>query len=254
MSFVNETLRYVGADGNCVRTSIQQAIGGYRSDLPHTADVEMWMRFAVHSDIAYVRGVDQALYRIHTSNMTIERVPIIDLKQRKAAYDAIFSAYGDIIPDADELHKAVTRKMAREALWLACSAYHRRHLNVVPVEELVSFALSAYPDAEGCRNMGLRWRQLSWPDHFFLPSADSCFPLCTARLTIGCGGKHGGCEVFSPNTVHFTSVTAATVLHGSAGGRSGPILACVQAMRTDFGRPSSSMRFRTATATLISVA
>ena len=46
----------------------------------------------------------------------------------------------------------------------------------------------------------------------------------------------------------------ATVLHGSAGGRSGPILACVQVMRTDFGRPSSSMRFRTATATLISVA
>ena len=27
------------------------------------------------------------------------------------------------------------------------------------------------------------------------------------------------------------------VLHGSAGGRSEPILACVQAMRTDFGRP-----------------
>ena len=44
-----------------------------------------------------------------------------------------------------------------------------------------------------------------------------------------------------------------TVLHGSAGGRSEPILACLQVMRTDFGRPSSSMRFRTATATLISV-
>ena len=48
-------------------------------------------------------------------------------------------------------------------------------------------------------------------------------------------------------------VLGATVLHGSAGGRSGPILAGVQVMRTDFGRPSSSMRFRTATATLISV-
>ena len=45
-----------------------------------------------------------------------------------------------------------------------------------------------------------------------------------------------------------------TVLHGSAGGRSEPPLAYVQAMRTDFGRPSSSMRFRTATATFISVA
>src|SRR4051812_5014747 len=33
-----------------------------------------------------------------------------------------------------------------------------------------------------------------------------------------------------------------TVLHGSAGRHSGPPLACVQAMRTDFGRPSSSIR------------
>jgi hypothetical protein len=45
-----------------------------------------------------------------------------------------------------------------------------------------------------------------------------------------------------------------TVLHGSAGGHSEPTLACVQAMRTDFGRPSSTMRLRTVTATFISVA
>jgi len=44
------------------------------------------------------------------------------------------------------------------------------------------------------------------------------------------------------------------MLHGSAGGRSGPPLACVQAMRTDVGCPNSSMRFRTVTATFISVA
>ena len=48
-----------------VRTSVQQAIGGYRHDLPHTADVEMWMRFAVDPDIAYIRRVDQAFYRIY---------------------------------------------------------------------------------------------------------------------------------------------------------------------------------------------
>jgi hypothetical protein len=52
----------------------------------------------------------------------------------------------------------------------------------------------------------------------------------------------------------FLRGTQQTVLHGSAGGRSEPPLACVQAMRTDFGRPSSSMQLRTATATVISVA
>src|SRR4051794_7592248 len=54
-----------------------------------------------------------------------------------------------------------------------------------------------------------------------------------------------------PPLVHIVRVT---MLHGSAGGHSGPPLACVQAMRTDFGRPSSSMRFRTMRATFISVA
>ena len=47
---------------------------------------------------------------------------------------------------------------------------------------------------------------------------------------------------------------AWTVLHGSVSGRSEPTLVWVQAMRTDSGRPSFNMRFRTATPTFISVA
>ena len=120
-------LRIVSQRGHCVtptptaivRTSIQQAIGGYRSDLPHTADVEMWMRFAVHSDIAFIRGADQALYRIHNSNMTVQRVPIVDLKQRKAAYDAIFFGYSGLIQDADDLHRTAKSKNG-EGSALAC--------------------------------------------------------------------------------------------------------------------------------------
>ena len=46
----------------------------------------------------------------------------------------------------------------------------------------------------------------------------------------------------------------ATLLHGSARGRSEPILARGHAMRTDSGRPSSSMRFSTPTAMATSVA
>ena len=39
----------------------------------------MWMRFAVNADVAFIRGVDQAYYRAHTTNMTTARVPIVDL-------------------------------------------------------------------------------------------------------------------------------------------------------------------------------
>jgi glycosyltransferase involved in cell wall biosynthesis len=143
-----------------VRTSVQQAIGGYRADLPHTADVEMWMRFAVNSDVAYIRGVDQAYYRVHTHNMTVERVPIIDLQQRKAAYEALFATYGELIPQASELLRRVNRKLAKEALWRVCSAYHRRRLDNTPVDELIEFARSADPDFEQLSEYwGLQWRQ-----------------------------------------------------------------------------------------------
>ena len=46
----------------------------------------------------------------------------------------------------------------------------------------------------------------------------------------------------------------AALLHGSARGRSEPILARGHAMRTDSGRPSSSMRLSTSTAMSTSVA
>lgn len=52
-----------------VRTAMQQRLGGYRSDLPHTGDVEMWLRFARHGSIGIVQSV-QAEYRRHASNMS----------------------------------------------------------------------------------------------------------------------------------------------------------------------------------------
>jgi Glycosyl transferase family 2 len=169
----HDWLRIMCRRGHCVtstptaivRTSVQQAIGGYRTDLPHTADVEMWMRFAVHSDVAYIKGADQACYRIHGTNMTVQRIPIIDLQQRKAAYDALFAEYGELVSDADWLHREANRKMAKEALWRACSAYHRRRMDITPVNELIDFARSTYPEFERLPEYwGLRWRQLIGPD------------------------------------------------------------------------------------------
>lgn len=52
-----------------VRTVLQQRLGGYRGDLPHTGDLEMWMRFAKHGSVGFVRSV-QGEYRRHASNMS----------------------------------------------------------------------------------------------------------------------------------------------------------------------------------------
>jgi hypothetical protein len=151
--------------GVVVRTSVQQAIGGYQPELPHTGDVEMWMRFAVHSDIAYISGADQAWYRIHHKNMTTQRVLLVDLRQRKAAYDYLFATYGASIPDRDRLKREANRKMAKEALWRACSAYHRRRMDTTPVAELIDFARSTYAEFDHLPEYwGLRWRQRIGPE------------------------------------------------------------------------------------------
>jgi hypothetical protein len=147
-----------------VRTSVQQKIGGYRPELPHTADAEMWMRFAVHSDVAYIKGVDQAYYRIHGAKMSNGRVPFVDLVQRKAAYDMFFDAHRDQIPNADRLHRSAARTMAKEALWRACRAYERRRTTTTPISELVDFACTTYPStARLPEYWGLRWRQQVGP-------------------------------------------------------------------------------------------
>ena len=92
--------------------------------------------------------------------MTVQRVPIIDLQQRQAAYQAIFATYGDLIPDLPALLRQVNRTLAKEALWRACSAYHRRRLDKTPLAELIDFASSADPEFEKLPEYwGLQWRQ-----------------------------------------------------------------------------------------------
>ena len=147
-----------------VRTSLQQQLGGYLPELPHTGDLEMWMRFAAHAGVAFIKGVDQAYYRIHGAQMTTERVTLVDLQQRKAAYDALFDRYGSRIPNGERLRLRADRQMAKEALWGACRAYERGRMDSVPEADLVEFALATYPAASRLPEYwGLLWRRKAGP-------------------------------------------------------------------------------------------
>ncbi|WP_246001909.1 glycosyltransferase family 2 protein [Allorhizocola rhizosphaerae] len=130
-----------------VRTSLQHKVGGYDPKLPHTGDIEMWMRFAAHADVGYVRGVDQAYYRLHGNNMSTTDFAgqLDDLRQRLAAYDAVLDKCADVLPQRGRLADLVHRKLARDALRRAARAYDRRRTHVVPVDELVSFAAQVWP-------------------------------------------------------------------------------------------------------------
>jgi glycosyltransferase involved in cell wall biosynthesis len=149
-----------------VRTSLQRQLGGYRADLPHAGDLEMWLRFAAHASVAYLAGVDQAYYRKHAASMqaTTFNSDLADLIQRRAAFDAVFEDHGTAIRDAEVLRRKAHRALAWEALWHACWCYDRRRLERVSVDDLEAFALETYPGARSLAvYWGLRWRRRLGP-------------------------------------------------------------------------------------------
>lgn len=135
-----------------MRTSILRQVGGYRSDLPHAGDFEMWMRAATVSDIGFIGGVDQAYYRIHSNNMHHSSFDLhADVSQRLSAFDRIFAERSGLLPGASTMRQMAHRALAREALGHAISAYSREAANSGAVDDFASFALRAWPDAKHLR-------------------------------------------------------------------------------------------------------
>ena len=62
----------VRAPGIVARRAAYEQVGGYRSDLPHAADWEMWARLAAHGPIVFVDQV-LARYRRHAASDTSAR-------------------------------------------------------------------------------------------------------------------------------------------------------------------------------------
>ena len=129
-----------------VRGSIQRAVGGYNPELPHAGDLEMWLRIAAVSDIAYVRGVPQAFYRVHSASMMRSKYTgqLLDLCQRKAVFEFFLKHYGNN-GNRKHLHDEARRALAREALWDACRAYDHNELEERKAKDLVEFAQTTYP-------------------------------------------------------------------------------------------------------------
>src|SRR5262249_43682834 len=94
-----------------VRTSLQHQVGGYRTELPHSGDMEMWLRLAAHSSVGRIRTC-QAYYRPHQANMFRSYEGVKDLMQRKLAFASFFAENGPALRSLDRL-----RKLVQGALW-----------------------------------------------------------------------------------------------------------------------------------------
>lgn len=145
-----------------MRTSVQKEIGGYRADLPHSGDFEMWMRAAVVADVGRVNGADQAFYRVHDDSMlrTTFAGWLPDLEGRRDAFIAILGPDVARRPaDADSLLTIARRGLANEALTRARLGHDRIDEAAESVERYRAFALETYPAARGLR----AWKRLESP-------------------------------------------------------------------------------------------
>ena len=132
-----------------VRTAVQKRIGGYRPDLPHAGDMEMWLRLAAQGDIGITQAF-HAVYRRHSDNMSLSYTKshwLPDLKQRHAALASFFRS-ADLGKDEGEaLQRNAFRLLAKEGISFAGSAFNSGDLDTS--EQLCDFAVQLDPGIRG---------------------------------------------------------------------------------------------------------
>lgn len=109
-----------------LRTSAQHAAGPYRAELPHSGDLEMWLRVAMHGSVAAFDTV-QSFKRVHGANMSVSATDNVvrDYVQRAAAFASFFEGPGAAMADARGMEKLVRRRLAGRAFWTAAAQLRR---------------------------------------------------------------------------------------------------------------------------------
>ncbi len=149
-----------------MRTSTLKKAGGFRPELPHAADMEMWMRLALHADVGFIDGPHQAFYRDHSAGMHRRQfgTKLADLAQVTSAFETLFRDYSHMIPNHDQLQRAVRQTLARRALEVACRAYDAGRPNLAEVARLEELAITTCEHARGLSEwQRLRWRRKIGP-------------------------------------------------------------------------------------------
>jgi hypothetical protein len=169
-----------------VRADVHRAVGGYRADLPHSGDLEMWLRIAAVSDVGRVNGCDQALKRSHGRNMIVTDFPTIlaDLVERHKAFETFFDAAGHNPRVPPALRAVARRRMAREAVDWAPRRRTSRRTCPSPVR-------SARTTSCRCRGVSTGGARLGRSPWRRCPVSSRRFTKCAATWQNALGGTGG---------------------------------------------------------------
>ncbi len=131
-----------------VRTSLQKHVGGYRADLPHAGDMEMWLRLAAHAFVG-VLGTYQAVFRQHDKRMQLayyrsER-QCADLEQRRDCVRVFLDTCAERISAVTDLQGKLLWPIAHQAIRRAEGALADGETELS--KRLGEIALRTWPDA-----------------------------------------------------------------------------------------------------------
>lgn len=128
-----------------VRTEMQKRVGGYRPELPHAGDFEMWLRFAAHGSVGFVNA-RQGVYRRHRTNMSWSYYANGlwgDLQQRRRAIDCFVESCRDVLPDAEGQREKLLRALSIVMVGHASDAFNKGDMDTSA--RLSELALATYP-------------------------------------------------------------------------------------------------------------
>ncbi len=138
-----------------VRTALHREIGGYRPELPHSGDTEIWLRMAAHAAVAEL-DVDQAFRRLHAANMSLGYSPLRRLEEQKRAFDTHFREYAPLWPQVGDLERVMNRTISESAFWSGTAAFENGDQGTC--DAFLVFAADICPDI---KSWGA-WRRFCW--------------------------------------------------------------------------------------------
>jgi glycosyltransferase involved in cell wall biosynthesis len=138
-----------------VRASAQAAVGGYEPTLPHTADLELWLRLAAVGDAVLLDGV-QAFKRCHAHNMQLGYVQAAegDVFERRKAFDQFFNGPGRQFSQTEIWRQHAYQFLAGELVNRAAVAFDA--LDGATTDRLMQSAATLLPEVRGTRP----WRRM----------------------------------------------------------------------------------------------
>ena len=145
---------FVPTPSAMVRTTAQKRVGGYRKHLPHSGDLEMWLRLSAIGSVGII-NVPQGFYRTHGSQMSTGFRDLRDLKQRKQALDDAAKEWGHAVPNGPAMLAAADPSIADVAFWTGSRAFEAG--DDKNCDECLAFAVSVWPGIKNTKS----WRRLT---------------------------------------------------------------------------------------------